>query len=96
MDKISMISNDEIDKKINIIRGQTDYDNETAKKELIRYEYDELNVIRAYFGLSIEKKVQPIKSLNQEIYKQIRTKLDGAMKDYNDRKGGIGVDYTIR
>jgi hypothetical protein len=97
MDKIIFECNDDIDKKINIIRGQTDYDYEKAKEELKKHDYDELNVIRSYFGITIsEKKTVPVKSVNQEIYKQIRANLDGAMKDYNNRKGGLGIDYTIR
>ena len=34
--------------------------------------------------MGVEKKIEkPIKSLNQEIYKQIRTQLDTSMKEYN-------------
>lgn len=33
-----------------------------------------------------EKKTQPIKNVNQEIYKQIRYKLDSTMREYNLRK----------
>lgn len=95
MDKINFISNDSITKKINIIRGQTDYDYEKAKEELIKHDYNELNVIRSYFGITAPEKTT-IKSVNQEIYKQIRTKLNGDMKDYNNRKGNVGIDYTIR
>ena len=32
------------------------------------------------------KKTEPLKSLNQEIYKQLRYKLDASMKEYNTRK----------
>jgi hypothetical protein len=31
-------------------------------------------------------KPKPIKSLNQEIYRQIRIKLDEATKDFNDKQ----------
>jgi hypothetical protein len=41
-------------------------------------------VIRAYFGIP-EKKSQPIKSVNQEIYKQLRYKLDSNMRNYQER-----------
>jgi hypothetical protein len=33
-----------------------------------------------------EKKIPPIKSVNQEIYKQLRYKLDSSMREYNIRK----------
>ena len=32
-----------------------------------------------------EKKALPVKSVNQEIYKQLRTKLNSNMKDYQER-----------
>ena len=43
-------------------------------------------VIRAYFGITEKKTPPAIESLNQEIYKQMRYKLDGVMRDYNVRK----------
>jgi len=33
-----------------------------------------------------KKKAQPIKSLNQEIYRQIRIKLDDATRDFNQKQ----------
>jgi hypothetical protein len=84
-DGISFITNEEIETKIKIIIGQTDYTYEVAKNLLKNNNYDEIKVIRSYFGLA-EKKALPAASLNQEIYKQIRHKLDGSMKEYNDRK----------
>jgi len=44
-----------------------------------------LKVIRNYLGLT-EKKALPVKSVNQEIYKQLRSRLDDNMRDYNARK----------
>ena len=46
---------------------------------------DEIKVIRAYLGIP-EKKIQPVESVNQEIYKQLRKRLDENMRDYNERK----------
>jgi hypothetical protein len=48
------------------------------------HKFDEISVIKAYFGIT-EKKETQIKSLNQEIYKQLRNKLNSNMKDYNER-----------
>ena len=42
-------------------------------------------MIRNYLGLA-EKKALPVKSVNQEIYKQLRSRLDDNMRDYNARK----------
>ena len=83
--KVSFVNNDDIDKKVNIVLGQTDYSREKALSLLEQNDYNEISVIKGYFGIT-EKKAPKISSLNQEIYKQIRHKLDGAMKEYNERK----------
>jgi hypothetical protein len=33
----------------------------------------------------VEKKVEPVKSVNQEIYKQLRHRLDSNMRNYQER-----------
>ena len=71
--------------KINIILGQTDYSTEKAKEKLIQFNNDHIMVIKDFFGIA-EKKALPIKSVNQEIYKQLRYKLDASMREYNQRK----------
>jgi hypothetical protein len=60
--------------KINIIMKQTNYDNETCIKLLDDYDGDHISIIKKYLG--IEKKETKIKSINQEIYKQLRYKLN--------------------
>ncbi len=84
-DNISFIESEQIDNKIQIILRQTDYTEEIAREKLKEYNFDHLLVIKSYFGI-IEKKPQVIESLNQEIYKQMRYKLDGVIRDYNFRK----------
>jgi len=84
-DGISFIINEDIEKKVKMVMTQTDYVAEVARDQLKKYNYDEIAVIRSYFGLA-EKKAPVASSLNQEIYKQIRYKLDGSMKEYNSRK----------
>jgi len=83
-DNISLVETDQIDDKVQIILRQTDYTEELAKEKLKEYNFDEISVIKAYFGIS-EKKPQQLKSINQEIYKQIRYKLDSNMRDYHTR-----------
>lgn len=73
-----------MDDNIQIILRQTDYTEEQAKEKLIEYNNDPMKVIRAYLGIT-EKKAPAVKSVNQEIYKQLRYKLDGAMREYNQR-----------
>jgi septum formation topological specificity factor MinE len=84
-DKVTFLENDKIDEHIQIIMRQTDYDFETAKQKLEEYNYDYLTVIKKYVGVA-EKKEPHVKSVNQEIYKQIRHKLDASMREYNERK----------
>jgi hypothetical protein len=83
-DNISFVETEKIDENVQIILRQTDYTEEIAKEKLKEFNYDHMAVIRAYFGIP-EKKVQPIKSVNQEIYKQLRYKLDSNMRNYQER-----------
>jgi hypothetical protein len=46
--------------------------------------FNEILAIKEYFGIT-NKKPNPIKSVNQEIYKQLRNKLDTSMRDYKVR-----------
>ena len=73
-----------INDTIQIIMRQKNYSEEIAKEKLQEFNYDHVAVIRAYFGIS-EKKQSPIKSVNQEIYKQLRYKLDSNMRNYQER-----------
>jgi hypothetical protein len=84
MDNISLIETDQIAGKIQIVLRQTDYSEDKAREKLQQFDYNEIAVIKDYFGIT-EKKAPPIKSVNQAIYKQLRSHLDGAMKDYRDR-----------
>ena len=48
---------------------------------------------RDYMGIP-EKRSRPIKSVNQEIFKQIRTNLDAAMRDYREKQP-INLDQVV-
>uniref|UniRef100_A0A6C0HAW8 Uncharacterized protein n=1 Tax=viral metagenome TaxID=1070528 RepID=A0A6C0HAW8_9ZZZZ len=87
MDNISFINKDEINEKINMIMRQTDYDYDTSYSKLTESNYDHIKVIKTYLGIT-EKKASEKKttSINQEIYKQIRHKLDDSMKLYNHKQ----------
>ncbi len=85
MDNISSVKTDQIDSKIQIILRQTDYTEEKAREKLQEFNYNEIDVIKDYFGITEKKAPAPIKSVNQAIYKQLRSHLDGAMKDYRER-----------
>lgn len=87
MDNISFINKDEINEKINMIMRQTDYDYDTSNSKLAAAQYDHIKVIKEYLGIT-EKKAptQKTTSINQEIYKQIRHKLDNSIKSYNHKQ----------
>ena len=84
-DSISFTNNSEIQEKVEMILRQTDYTEEEAKNKLIEFNYDHIKVVKSYLGIT-EKKEPPIKNVNQEIYKQIRYKLDSTMREFNLRK----------
>jgi hypothetical protein len=84
-DTISFTNNNEIQEKIQMILRQTDFSEEDAKNKLKEFNYDHIQVIKSYLGIT-EKKEPPIKTVNQEIYKQIRYRLDSNMREYNLRK----------
>ena len=91
-DGISFLDKDELGKHINIIMSQTNYTEEEAIQKLKLFNYDYMKVIKNYMGIN-DKKDTTIKSVNQEIYKQIRTTLDSSMKGYRE-KNPINVDHV--
>ena len=68
--------------KIAIIQGQTNYSKEEATTLLDENKGDYIAVIKQYMGIPLAKKEEPIKSINQAIYKQLRTQLD--IQHFND------------
>ena len=86
MEKIVELPGDEeIYKMCDIVSRQTNYTIDEIKDKLIEYNYVYMDVIKEYMGIE-KKKAQPIKSLNQEIYRQIRIKLDDATRDFNQKQ----------
>ena len=83
-DNITFVETEKIDENVQIVMRQTDYTEEIAKEKLKEFNYDHLAVIRSYFGIA-EKKAPPVKSVNQEIYKQLRYRLDSNMRNYQER-----------
>jgi hypothetical protein len=75
----------EIMDKIQIILRQTNYSEEEAREKLSKFNLDHILVIKSFLGIT-EKKAPEIKSINQEMYKQMRYKLDGSMREYNLKK----------
>jgi len=72
-----------LDQKVDIIMRQTTYTRDISIECLIQLNGDHIEVIKEYMG--IKSKQSSIKSVNQEIYKQIRYRLDSSMKEYNNK-----------
>ena len=83
-DNISFVETGKIDENVQIIMRQTDYTEEVAKEKLKEFNYDHIAVIKSYLGVT-DKKAAPVKSVNQEIYKQLRHRLDSNMRNYQER-----------
>jgi hypothetical protein len=86
MDNTIEINSSNMDKfceKIKIIIRQTDYDEEKAREKLIEFENDHIKVIKDYYGIKDNSK-NTVKTYNQEIYKQIRKKID--ISSYNKKQ----------
>ena len=84
MTDISLVETDLIDEKVQKVMRQTDYSEEVAREKLYEHNFNEIATIKAYLGIT-EKKVHVVKSVNQEIFRQLRHKLDSNMRDYNGR-----------
>jgi hypothetical protein len=87
-DNISFIETEDITNKVQIILRQTDLSEEVAREKLKEANFDHIQVIKSFLGIT-EKKALPIKSKNQEIYKQLRYKLDNSMREFNIKKENI-------
>ena len=88
-DNISFLSNDDIEKHVKMVMSQTTYTKEEATEKLKIFNYDYIKVIKDFMKIP-EKKIE-VKTVNQEIYKQIRHTLDDSMRKYNE-KNPINID----
>jgi hypothetical protein len=88
-DNISFLSNEDIDNRVKMVISQTNYTKEQAKEKLQIFNYDYIKVIKDFMKIP-EKKVE-VKTVNQEIYKQIRHTLDESMRRYNE-KNPVNID----
>jgi len=70
--------------KINIILRQTNYSEVEIREKLTEFGGDEVKVIKNYLGISTANLPTSItRSPNQEIYRQIRHKMDMSIRDFN-------------
>jgi len=85
MEKTDTLKEDDL---VQMVLRQTNYSEAEAKDKLKEFNNDAILVIKSYFGIAEKKAPEKVKSVNQEIYKQFRLKLDSSMKEYRDAKGG--------
>ena len=71
--------------KINIILRQTNFTEQEAREKLTENNGDHIKTIKKYLGIE-EKKAPEVKSVNQEIYRQLRHKMDNSVRDYNNKQ----------
>ena len=95
LNEINIVSNNICEQHVIKIMNQTNYTKEEATNKLILFNNDYIKVIKDYMNIPIhipeEKKV---KSVNQEIFRHIRIKLDNSMKNYRDNNP-INVEQVI-
>jgi hypothetical protein len=84
MEKSDTLKEDEL---VQMVLRQTNYSETEARNKLKEFNNDAILVIKSYFGIAEKKAPEKVKSVNQEIYKQFRLKLDSSMKEYRDSKG---------
>ena len=63
------------------VLAQTNYTEETARAKLHEFNNDLFRVLKDYMGIPEKKTDTRIKSINQEIYRQIRYSLDSSKKE---------------
>ena len=87
-DQISFVCNDLTEEEsacVTKVMAQTNYDEQTAKIKLSEFGFSVERVLRHYMGIPDVKVMPKIKSVNQEIYKQIRHNLDSSMRVYREK-----------
>jgi len=92
-DGISFFNNDVVDKYVDKVMSQTNYTEEEARAKLELFNGDYMRVLRDYLGIPEKQELKP-KSMNQEIYRQIRTRLDSSMKEYRE-KNPIDMEQVV-
>ena len=90
---ISIQQMDDLSNQIKIIMSQTNYTENETKEKLKLFDNNYMTVIRDYMCIP-DKKATKVSSVNQEIFRQIRTNLDISMKEYRD-KNPVNMEQLI-
>jgi len=70
---------------VELVVRQTDYNQEKAKSELERYDYNYLNLLKDYMGVK-DKTENVCVTSNQERYRLIRETMDNVEENYLKKK----------
>jgi hypothetical protein len=65
-----------MDEDINFIMRQTNYTREISYQKLLEHDHNKIHIIKEFMGIPFSQKEVPKKSIQQEIYSQIRKKMD--------------------
>lgn len=65
-----------MEEDIDFIMRQTNYTREISCQKLLEHDHNKLVVIKEFMGIPFSQKEPPKKSIQQEIYSQIRKKMD--------------------
>ena len=65
-----------IEEDIDFIMRQTNYTREISYQKLLEHDHNKINVIKEFMGIPFSQKENSKKSIQQEIYSQIRKKMD--------------------
>jgi hypothetical protein len=82
---ISFYNNDDIEKHLKLVMSQTNYTEDEARNKLKQFNSDYMKVLKDYMNLDVNKKEMKIKSVNQEMFKQMRNHLDSSMREYREQ-----------
>ena len=69
-----------------VVMRQTEYTEEQALQKLQEFNFDVMAVVRDYMGISTKNIEPPVKSVNQQIYGEIRNMMDCAASKYRIKK----------
>lgn len=93
-DGISFFNNDDLSEHVKTVMSQTNYTEEEAIEKLKLFNCDYMRVLKDYMGIPEKKSNKQVKSISQEIYKQIRTTLDSNMKEYRE-KHPVNIEQVV-
>uniref|UniRef100_A0A6C0IVQ7 Uncharacterized protein n=1 Tax=viral metagenome TaxID=1070528 RepID=A0A6C0IVQ7_9ZZZZ len=95
-EKISFFSKDDVENHVSLVVSQTNYTHDEAIEKLKLFNCDPMKVIRDYMGIPDPSQKQiKVKSVNQEIFKQIRTTLEVSEKAHRE-KNPINIDQVVQ